>query len=528
MLTAAGKVRGNAAQRQPGPTVSTGGVLDWYMRHGGISAIILTGLLLLATMAGLAATIAMIDGLKRVWWFGHIFLRRSEIYGFAMLCTILSTWLVLGQLISFLAVGQHRKTEIILGFFSPGLIAAYFFEFSAGRDGASALCTRWKTENDPAQPQRDVHALHKLGLELRREFVDLILDNYGSRSYAFSSVLFTAASMIVLFIAFSGGISYAEFLTAAPPKGMDATLPPPTAFLGLRLDLVSIAAIFGAFTYVAVDAVTRNRQWTFHPSDFSWYTIRLIFAVPLGQAIALTWTGHSTTASGLGAATGAFLAFVVSMFSFEALTSMLGGIAIRTGVLPPNAPTERDDVVLSLPGVDQLTAQALNREGISTVLQLVAVDPIRLSIRTGLAFEYVLDLIDSAVLWRCLGSNLAIASRFGLWGATDIHRLLQEEWDARVHDLEQKVAKHEAARDDPSASAARDDLATFKKGTPADLALEPTERLKTLLNAMAAASTAASRLGSRSGLELTFDGLREVFSRLWRDRYVGFLAELTA
>ena len=313
----------------------------------------------------------------------------------------------LSQAFSYINHGQAQKIEFIRGFFPPDIIARYFDQFWSGRPQADAASLEFAKS-----PSADAKA------KLTKEFMALLAENFGMSAYVLPAVLFAVVASIVLFIGFAGGLSFAEHLT---------TNSYPVAPLGLRMDLVSIAAIFGAFTYIASDAITRNHQWTFHASDLSWYSLRLVFAVPLGQAIALTWTGGATGSNGVGPATGAFLAFVVSMFSFESITAMLSSVAAKTGTVPSSAPVDKNDVILSLAGVDQENARSLAVEGITTVSQLVAVDPIRTSIGTGLPFEYVVKLIDAALLWDYLVSDVGSLRPFGFRGATDVLSYIEEQ-----------------------------------------------------------------------------------------------------
>ena len=205
----------------------------------------------------------------------------------------------------------------------------------------------------------------------------------------------------------------------------------PVKPLGLQMDLVSVAAIFGAFTWVVSDSIARNHLWTFHPSDLSWYALRLLIAVPLGQAIAVAWP--STPAGGtLGVGTGPFLAFVISMFSFDSITKILSSVAAKAGALPSASPDERNDIVLKLAGVDDEKARALAVEGVTTITQLIAVDPVRTSIRSGLPFEYVVTLIDAALLWRYLGTDLDSFREFGFIGASQVLNFADEQYKPDV------------------------------------------------------------------------------------------------
>ena len=76
--------------------------------------------------------------------------------------------------------------------------------------------------------------------------------------------------------------------------------------------------------------------------------------------------------------------------------------------------------MVKLAGVDQATADALRAEGIGTIAQLTAIDPVRTSIQTGLPFEYVLRLIDSAILWTFFRSKTDQLREFGLRGASGL------------------------------------------------------------------------------------------------------------
>jgi hypothetical protein len=58
---------------------------------------------------------------------------------------------------------------------------------------------------------------------------------------------------------------------------------------------------------------------------------------------------------------------------------------------------------------------------------LVTADPIRVSIRTGLSFEYVLNLINSALLWVFVGNALKLLAPLGLRGASDV-LALDDAW----------------------------------------------------------------------------------------------------
>jgi hypothetical protein len=404
-----------------GPVVQRGGLPRWCTRYGGLLSIPVVGVGVLIALGACAALAAVLHHLRLLLGFQNV---PTEIYGFSLVCVLLSLWLLIGPVFAYINIGQAKKIEIIRGFYSPDLIARYFDQFWRGRDGFAALVRRWRAQRPNLSPD--------LTAELETKFAGLFRDDFGLSVYLIPSVLLTAVGFIVLFFGYAGGIALAEALVN--PGGL-----PPITPLGVQLDLVSVAAIFGAFTWIVSDSITRNHQWTFHPSDLSWYALRLIIAVPLGQAISVIWrvapvsgAAGSTPAALLGTGTGAFLAFVISMFSLDGITKILSNVAAKAGALPSATPEERNDVIVKLPGVDEEKASALRTEGVTTIAQLIAVDPIRTSIRTGLPFEYVLCLIDAALLWRYVGVQLDALREFGFTGASQVLNFAEARRPAEI------------------------------------------------------------------------------------------------
>jgi hypothetical protein len=342
--------------------------------------------------------------------------RPAAIYGFATVCTFLSLWLVMAAIFSYLNVGLKKKTEIITGFYTADTIADYFNQFWAGRDDFRRLILNYRTDATPGKPVT--------GTALEDQFQSLFAADFGMKTFVIPAIILLATGTAVLFLGYAGGLAYAVAL------GDPARLVPVQPF-GIKFELVSIAAIFGAYTWVASDVIVRAHQWTLHPSDLAWYALRLIVAVPLGYALAqaagANLAANVSTGITVPAGIGAFVAFVGSMFSLDAITKALATAATRAGLPMHASPEERDDLIIKLAGVDESKAQALATEGLTTIGQLVTVDPIRVSIRTGLPFEYILNLIDAALLWVFVGGTLKSLAPLGLRGASDV-LALDDAW----------------------------------------------------------------------------------------------------
>ncbi len=476
----------------------------WCTRYGEALALPLVAIVVLIAAAICMLAIVTLDGIRDrlgVAWFDP----RHEIYAFSLLCVMLSLWLVLGQAFAYVTKGQAKKIQFIKNFFPPTIIAAYFREFSSGNPKVIAAA------NALAAAANDKDASDKAAAELVVEFDAILEENFGLSVYIVPSVLFAIVAFMVMFIGYSGGLGYAESLFATPK--ISSVRP-----LGLTLDLVSIAAIFGAFTWIASDAITRNHQWTFHPSDLSWYTVRLIFAVPLGQAVATAWGG-----TGSGASSGAFLAFVISMFSLERITALVSDAAAKVSGVPTTSPAERDDAILTLPGVDEEKARSLALEGISTILQLKAVDPIRTSIRTGLPFEYVVSLVDASILWYFVGNDFAYLRAFGFPGASYVLNFLERERVALCDRLDADIAAGAHQDADPAALAKAAEAALNRQAAGESntfLLSDPPPMIWDLLAAIEtrAKDDTKSKIGKL--------GLRNIFSEISGDDYAIFIRNM--
>jgi hypothetical protein len=447
--------------------------------------------------------------------------RPAAIYGFATVCTFLSLWLLMAAIFSYLNVGLKKKTEIITGFYTPDTIAEYFDQFWAGRDDLRKIIFNYRTDATAGKPVT--------GKALEDQFQALFEADFGVKTFIIPATILLAVGTVVLFMGYTGGIGYAVGL------GDAAEIVPVQPF-GIKLELISIAAIFGAFTWVASDVIVRSHQWTLHPSDLAWYALRFIVAVPLGYALALA-VGANPVASGVTVPVGigAFAAFVGSMFSLDAITKALGTAATRFGMPMNSSPEERDDLIIKLAGVDDAKAQALSTEGLSTIGQLVTVDPIRVSIRTGLSFEYILNLINAALLWVFVGNALKILAPLGLRGASDV-LALDDHWvradtDALVAlrkadaDLAKATADSAAAPGDAAKTAAvttaeqarTGALVAFLATTNADTTVAPAHA------AMIAALTASANDGGPGLKAVGFDTIRE---RLRASSYAVFIKKL--
>ncbi len=393
------------------------------------------GLARLAALALVLLVAAVTIGTAAAVVAGRLLDDQHAVTAFALVCVVLALFLVILPIVLYVTVGQQRRLEVIRGYYTPGIVAEYFDQFWAGREGVADLIYQWRnrdrrTAAELAQltddeRQRIERQRQRLEDALKQKFNELMNMDFGFSMYAAPLALLTVVAAIVLYFGFLGGISLAK-VCVADGKSCAGAVSAAVPLLGIKLDLVSIAAIFGAYAWVASDSITRNYQSTFHPSELLWYALRLIIAVPLGEAISML-SLSSLGADGLTKVTaavpgwGAFLAFTISMFSLDAISKYLSA---GVNKLVPNVQlgsgAERDDLVVRLPGISEEIGRSLAAEGVTTIAQLVAVDPVRLSIRSGLPFDFVLATVDAAILWTYVGGKITVFREFGFKGASNV------------------------------------------------------------------------------------------------------------
>lgn len=299
--------------------------------------------------------------------------------------TVLAVVVLLTPVIEYIIVGQSRKRKQIDNYFGPDIIAEYLYQFWAGSEKINKILIDFKESKTNAKN------------DLREAFSNILDEMFGVKRFIFPLSLVIILCSVTVYFAASSGIALVVGNYDHHFIG------------GIRLDKVSIAAIFGAYTWIVADAIARDYQRVFHHTDLYWYAMRLVVAVPLGQALAVT---QDTT----GPNTGAAIAFLVSMFSYQSIKNSVASLAAKFGM---NVATgdEKNDVVVKLLGVDQATADKLLNDGITMTCHLASVDPIRLSVRLGLPFDTVLYIVDAAILWGYLNKDLR---QCGVRGASNL------------------------------------------------------------------------------------------------------------
>ncbi len=201
------------------------------------------------------------------------------------------------------------------------------------------------------------------------------------------------------------------------------------------------AAIAGAYTFVAGDLFTRMQRRNLSRADILRSALRLAMALPIGFAFANLGTESIAP----------FLAFAVGVFPIQELFTIIRRLANNKLKLELGADTSPDQVK-TLAGIDASTADRIADADITTITQLAWCDPIQLTMRANLQFNYVLDIVSQALAWVYLEKKLEKLRPLGLRGAIEIRILLTEiKSGSRAEKRQARVVL-------PAAAKAADDM----------------------------------------------------------------------
>jgi hypothetical protein len=116
---------------------------------------------------------------------------------------------------------------------------------------------------------------------------------------------------------------------------------------------------------------------------------------------------------------------------------MLRRLANKRLQLDGTAEETSDDIV-KLQGINKDIAERLADEDIQTVTQVAYCDPVQLTMRSNLSFDFVSDCMNQALAWMYLEKRLEDVRPLGLRGAQEIMCL--------INDLDNESTEPEAKR----------------------------------------------------------------------------------
>jgi hypothetical protein len=196
----------------------------------------------------------------------------------------------------------------------------------------------------------------------------------------------------------------------------------------------AVAAIVGAYTWVVASLIGAAASHNLAPGVVLSSVLRLVVSVPMGYAIAYL------AAKNLGP----FIAFAIGAFPLNTVQLFFQRAAARQLSLDMPA-DERRDQVIQLSGVDPPTADRLREADITTIPQLAYCDPVQVSMRTNLGFQFVLDLVGQALAWIYFEQKLTALRLLGLRGGVEIRNLLENLQSGDQNEREAAQATFNAA-----------------------------------------------------------------------------------
>ncbi len=241
------------------------------------------------------------------------------------------------------------------------------------------------------------HAFHPIveqeGKSYRVQFEAYYKAQYGRLRFFWPTILF--AGLAGLLLCWSS-LSVPDLLLLGRPAA--GKLPP-----------LALFAVAGSLMWVLYDGITKWYASDITPADVCWWCFRMVIAIPIGYAVL----------SVLSPSVGAAVAFFLGILPTGELVSVIrriGSKQLGFGDAKPGKLSELQE----LQGIDARSAEQFGAEGITTILQLAYCDPIRLTIRTGFSYSYIVDCTSQALLWIYVAEDIKNLKSSGLRGAYEV------------------------------------------------------------------------------------------------------------
>jgi hypothetical protein len=173
---------------------------------------------------------------------------------------------------------------------------------------------------------------------------------------------------------------------------------------------VALGGFLGGMTWVMSDQFTRLRNRDFTPHDVYNAAFRLLIAIPLGYSLA-SFADPKLKVS---------VAFLLGAFPTTTLFTIARRLGGKQLGLADDAVTNSATSELELlESVSKAAAERFRDEGMASIVALAWTDPVDLTIRTNLEFDYVTDCISQALLWIYFRDQLKNLYVFSLRGALE-------------------------------------------------------------------------------------------------------------
>jgi hypothetical protein len=175
---------------------------------------------------------------------------------------------------------------------------------------------------------------------------------------------------------------------------------------------VAVSAFLGAYVWVVNDQVSRLPARDFTPHDVYTEVYRFLIALPLGYCF------------GKIAAVGMAVPIAFFLGTFPTSTLLKYGRRFVDQKLNLGESSDQQSLELEkLQCVGKAQAERFEDVGVSTIGQLAWSNPVDLTMRSNLEFNYIIDTMSQALFWVYAEDSSKELYKFGLRGAMEVSNL---------------------------------------------------------------------------------------------------------
>jgi hypothetical protein len=325
------------------------------------------------------------------------------------LLLLLATTLAAAPLIRFVIFDWEARLHEFVNRLNNEALIAYLQQFWEKRTTQDSTFVGWNQEGKIINGTAIATTTDEVNKSMEKIFDAIYREQYGRNAFIAPLILLNSSifmlSVLCIFV-------YLEHVT-----------------LGLGIDpKIAIASLVGAYMYVVSDTVQSVRQRCLNASNIYWYVLRILLAIPVGVALTLP----------IPEDTRPIVAFALGTIPMDQIIKMLRSFVDEK--LNLSKKEEKTDQLVRLEGVTSRIASMLIAEGVDSIEQIITVDPVLLSIRTGLPFKFILHLGSQAIVRRHFGESAEKLIPLGIADARSISALVTDLDKAEGTD-EQKRAK---------------------------------------------------------------------------------------
>jgi hypothetical protein len=209
-------------------------------------------------------------------------------------------------------------------------------------------------------------------------------------------------------------------LSVIAALGLNATSQSVKAWLGqgpgtAAYPAIVISAFLGGYAWVVYDHFQRFRTGDFTSHDIYSAVYRFLIAIPLGISLSAL----------LKPEVGIGVAFLLAAFPTTTLFTLMRRLATQKLGLGESGESGTLELE-KLQSVGRAKAERFLGEGISTIAELAWADPIALTIKTNLEFNFVIDSVSQALLWVYFEDGVKKLYPLSLRGAQEVCSLLTD------------------------------------------------------------------------------------------------------